>query len=557
MKQASIIFLLLQLLFRLKREEAAFIKNGFMLCGLFFAVGCYQYSQLQSSSLVLPLKGSHLSLEQVEDAYTLAYDTQFDDGFVIGVGFEYRGEPTGRSYILWVHKGDEVWLRVWGTSRQKESYIILDRHFSSLEYAFQIGESLVKTPSPYGYEEQMREKEILEGMTERKLAEFLGITIKEYRSGRSRSRSRSRSRRTAKNREENLKKYNILLKETNNPRPFKVEILAEGLGTPWGMVFLNTKELLWTEREGAIKKIYIPTGQITRITGGPEVYSNGQGGLLDVALHPNFQRNKYIYFTYSLQQQRKSSTALARGRLEGNRITNLRTLFTAEPFATNSLHFGSRLAFDRNGFLFMTVGERKDMAQAQNLNSHLGKLLRLTDEGRSASGNPFTNTEGAKPEIWTLGHRNAQGLFIHPETQELYLQEHGPKGGDEINLIKKGANYGWPVITYGQDHSGNQIGEGTHKEGMEQPLKYWTPSIAPGGLLIYSGKKFPEWRGDFFSGALALRHLNRLRINNKRVVSEEELLSSFNFRFRQVIEDPQGFIYVSVDRGMILKISPL
>ena len=536
------------------------MKNGFIICGLFFAVGCYQYSQLQSSALVLPLKGSHLSLEQVEHAYTLAYNTQFDDGFAIGVGFEYRGKPTGRGYILWVHKGDAVWLSVWGTRNQRESYVILDRQFSSLEYAFQIGEQLAKMPppDPYDYEEQMREKETLERMTEGKLAEFLGIAVKNTasRSSRSSSRSISRTRRTTENKKENLKKYDILLKETNNPQPFKVEILAERLGVPWGMVFLNTKELLWTEREGTIKKIYIPTGQITQITGGPKVYSSGQGGLLDVALHPNFQRNKYIYFTFSLQNRSDSSTttALARGRLEGNRITNLRTLFTAEPFYYNDLHFGSRLAFDGNGFLFMTVGERRDMEQAQNLNNHLGKLLRLTDEGRTASGNPFTNTAGAKPEIWTLGHRNAQGLFIHPETGELYLQEHGPKGGDEINLITKGANYGWPVITHGQSYSGDQIGEGTHKKGMEQPLKYWTPSIAPGGLLIYSGKQFPEWRGDFFSGALALRHLNRLNISNDE---EEELLSSFGYRFRHVIEDPQGFIYVSVDRGMILRISPL
>ena len=526
-----------------------------LICGLFFVVSCYPYDQLPSSELVLPLKGSHLSLEQVEDAYTLAYDTQFDDGFVIGVGFEYKGKPTGRDYTLWIHKGDAVRLKVQGTKNEREKYVILDRQFSSLEYAFQIGELLAKKPplDPYDYKEHKREQEMLEGMTEEKLAEFLGIDVKEYRSSSS-SRRRSRSRRT----EENLKKYEIILEERDNSQPFKVEVLAEDLGVPWGMVFLNEKELLWTERDGAIKKIYIPTGQITQITGGPEVYSSGQGGLLDVALHPNFQRNKYIYFTYSLYEQGEQSTALARGRLEGNRITNLRVLFTAEPFNTSALHFGSRLAFDRNDFLFMTVGDRKDRQQAQDLNSHLGKLLRLTDEGRPASGNPFANTAGARPEIWSLGHRNAQGLFIHPETGELYLQEHGPKGGDEINLITKGANYGWPVITHGREYDGSQIGRGTHQTGMEQPLKYWTPAIAPGGLLIYSGKKFPEWRGDFFSGALALHHLNRLKITNQTVVNGdgEELLSSFGYRFRHVIEDPQGFIYVSVDRGMIFRISP-
>ena len=536
-------------------EAATIYKKWLIIFGLLLS-GCDQFSQSQSSVIVLPLEGSRLSLEQVEDAYTLAYDTQFDDDFVIGVDFEYKGEPTGRGYTLRVHKGDTVWLRVWGTKDKGESYTILDRQISSLEYAFQVGELLAKMPAldPHDYEEQREEQKMLEKMTEKKLGEFLGIDIKKHSSS-SRSRSRSRARR-AENEEKNLKKYDILVEETENPQPFKVEILAEDLGVPWGMVFINNKELLWTERDGAIKKIYIPTGQITQITGGPEVYFDGQGGLLDVALHPNFQRNKYIYFTFSLESENddSSTTALARGRLEGNRITNLRTLFTAEPFYHSGTHFGSRLAFDRNDFLFMTVGERRDMRQAQNLNNHLGKLLRLTDEGRPASGNPFTDTAGAKPEIWTLGHRNAQGLFIHPETRELYLQEHGPKGGDEINLIEKGANYGWPVITHGTDYDGTPIGEGTHKAGMKQPVKYWTPSIAPGGLLIYSGKQFPEWRGNFFSGALALRHLNRLNISNNE---EEWLLSSFNYRFRHVIEDPQGFIYVSVDRGMILRISPL
>ena len=355
----------------------------------------------------------------------------------------------------------------------------------------------------------------------------------------------------------NQKAPRTLWINNKDPVPFKVEIIAEDLGIPWGMLFLNKEELLWTERDGLIKKIYIPTGKITQITGGPVVYSRGQGGLLDVILHPHFSKNKWIYLSYSIATEEGQSTALARGTLEENKITGLKVLFTAQPFVSGRVHFGSRMVFDDEGFLFFTVGERGRQKQAQNLGSHLGKLLRLNDKGQAAPGNPFEELKEAKPEIWSFGHRNPQGLFIHPETKELWLQEHGPRGGDEINLIKKGANYGWPVITYGRAYSGFKIGEGTHKKGMEQPIKYFKPSIAPCGLLIYSGKKFPQWKGDFFSGALTLTHLNKIKISNKEVINEQRLLSSFRFRFRHVIEGPEGFIYASVDEGMILKISPL
>lgn len=353
------------------------------------------------------------------------------------------------------------------------------------------------------------------------------------------------------------KNLKVLWTENKGPVPFKVEIIAEGLGVPWGMLFLNKESLLWTERKGSIKKMHVPTGKISLITGGPTVYAKGQGGLLDVILHPDFKKNRWIYLTYSIEIKGRQSTALARGMLKGNKITKLKTLFTAKPFHFSRIHFGSRLIFDDNGFLFMTVGDRGKKEEAQNLGSHFGKLLRLNDKGKTVLDNPFRKIKGAKPEIWSFGHRNPQGLFFHPETKKLWLQEHGPKGGDEINLIKKGGNYGWPVITYGKSYMGFKIGEGTHKKGMEQPIKDWTPSIAPCSLLIYSGKKFPKWKGDFFSGALALTHLNKLKILNKKIVDEQRLLSSLGLRFRHVIEGPQGFIYASVDQGMILKISPL
>ena len=354
-----------------------------------------------------------------------------------------------------------------------------------------------------------------------------------------------------------LKKFKVLLESKAHSSPFKVEILVENVGIPFGMHFISEEELLWTERSGFIKKIHIPTGKITSISGGPPVYNKGQGGLLDVIVHPDFIHNKKIYFTYSLQEKNRQSTALARGVLKKDKITNLKTLFVAQPFGFRRIHFGSRLAFDDKGFLFMTVGDRGKKKSAQSLETHLGKLLRLTEEGKAAPDNPFALIQKAKPEIWSLGHRNPQGLFFNHPTKELWLQEHGPKGGDEINLIKKGANYGWPIITHGRAYSGLKIGEGTHKKGMEQPIKYWTPSIAPCGLLIYSGKVFLKWKGDFFSGSLVLTHLNKLKIQNGKLVSEKRLLSSLGLRFRNVIEGPEGLIYASVDQGMILRISPI
>ena len=361
-------------------------------------------------------------------------------------------------------------------------------------------------------------------------------------------------------------KLELLFEQKKTKPYFKVEILTKNLGIPWGMLFLNERELLWTEKEGLVKKIDILTGQITLIQAHfKNLYNKGQGGLLDLVLHPKFAKNKKIYFTYSfaknkkrsLIKKQKQSTALISGQLKGNKIINLRTLWTAKNFYNSRIHFGSRLAFDKKGFLFMTVGDRGQKKSAQDLSSHLGKLLRLDENGKAPLDNPFTKNKKARPEIYSYGHRNPQGLFIHPETEQIYLQEHGPRGGDEINRIEKGKNYGWPVITYGRAYSGFKIGEGVHKEGMEQPIKYWTPSIAPSGLLIYSGKKFTEWQGDFFSGALALTHLNRLKFRDFKVIKEERLLSSLNLRFRDVIEGPKGLIWASVDQGMILKISPL
>ena len=354
------------------------------------------------------------------------------------------------------------------------------------------------------------------------------------------------------------KKLELLLEETKTKPHFKVEVLAKNLGIPWGMAFLNNKELIWTEKQGLVKKIDILTGKITIITVQfKKLYTKGQGGLLDIALDPNFEKNKQIYFTYSFSKRKKQTTALAKGQLKGNKIVNLKNIFLAKNFYNSRIHFGSRLAFDKKGFLFMTVGDRGQKELAQDLSSHMGKLLRLDENGKAPPDNPFIKNKKALPEIYSYGHRNPQGLYIEPKSGKIYLQEHGPRGGDEINLIKKGKNYGWPIITYGRAYTGFKIGEGTKKEGMEQPIKYWTPSIAPCGLLIYSGKKFPKWKGDFFSGALAITHLNKLKIRKGDVIKEERLLSELNLRFRDVIEGPKGFIWASADQGLILKISPL
>ncbi len=356
-----------------------------------------------------------------------------------------------------------------------------------------------------------------------------------------------------------LPRSQTLITDSKASEPFEVEVLLEGQGVVWGMIFVNEDEMLFTKRSGTLKLFHTKTKKLQVIVGVPEVYSSGQGGLLDIVLHPNFSSNKRIYFSYSKNKGSKQTTVLATAILnrEEKKLEQVKDIFLARPFVNSQNHFGSRLAFNKEGFLFMTVGDRLNRHFAQKLNSHFGKVLRLTDQGKAPANNPFAKEKDAFPEIWSLGHRNPQGLFIDSNTNEVWEQEHGPRGGDEINLIKKGANYGWPIITYGREYFGPKIGKGTKKKGLEQPIKYFTPSIAPSGLLIYSGKKFKKWKGDFFSGALALRHLNRLKIAKQKVLEEERLLSSLGVRVRNVMEGPRGFIYVSVDDGRIFRLKPL
>lgn len=342
----------------------------------------------------------------------------------------------------------------------------------------------------------------------------------------------------------------------NADSPIRVEVVADGLDVPWGMAFLSDGRALVTERPGRLSIVDLSSGELVRVDGVPRVFASGQGGLLDIVLHPDYASNGWIYFSYSAPMRGGATTVVDRARLEGSRLVERQRVFAAQPVSRASSHFGGRLVL-HNGHLFVTVGDRTDRHRAQLLDTHKGKVLRLHDDGRVPDDNPFVDRRGALPEIWSYGHRNPQGLTLHPETGDLWEHEHGARGGDEVNRIQPGRNYGWPVITYGQEYRGGPVGDGiTQKEGMEQPVHYYVPSIAPSGMVFYSGDKFPEWRGNLFIGALALRHLNRLVLQKGRVIREERLLQDRNWRVRFVRQGPDGFLYIGVDRGMIVRLRP-
>jgi len=282
----------------------------------------------------------------------------------------------------------------------------------------------------------------------------------------------------------------------------------------------------------------------TPIGGLPPIRAQGQGGLLDIALHPNFEANRRVYLSYAAGNDERSGTRVARARFRAELLEELEVVFVARPLAPGGGHFGSRLAFDREGLLYVTLGERRVPAGAQRLDQHFGKIVRLRPAGQVPAHNPFVGHAGARPEIFTFGHRNPQGLAVHPETGMVWAHEHGPRGGDEVNLIRPGRNYGWPVITHGIGYGGSPIGEGTHKAGMEQPVHFWVPSIAPSGMAFYDGEAFPEWRGDLFVGALAGQHLARLELDGEEVVAEERLLEGILGRIRDVRVGPDGFLYL-------------
>ena len=347
-------------------------------------------------------------------------------------------------------------------------------------------------------------------------------------------------------------------------RGYRVTTVAEGLEHPWAMAFLPGGDLLVTERPGRLRVIRDGRLVPDPVSGVPEVYARGQGGLLDVALHPDFADNRLVYLTYSKPLAGgQSTTALIRGTIENDRLTNVEELFVAESRGRG--HYGSRIAFDGQGHVFVSVGDRQapprgdlESHPAQDLSNHHGVIVRLNDDGSVPDDNPFVDEPGALPEIWSYGHRNIQGMAVHPETGDLWANEHGPRGGDELNLIEPGLNYGWPVIGYGIDYSGSEIHESTHREGMEQPVHYWVPSIATSGLMIYSGYEFPDWRGDFFIGGLAGEQIAHLTMDGREVVSEETLLEDYG-RVRAITQGPDGLIYVAIDRDggpTIVRVEP-
>ncbi len=336
---------------------------------------------------------------------------------------------------------------------------------------------------------------------------------------------------------------------------YELVSVADGLQNPWSMAFLPNGDMLITERTGRLRILRDGSLLPDPVPGVPEVYGRGQGGLLDIALHPDFASNRMVYLSFSkpVEGGSESTTAVARGRFENDRLTGVEELFEAA--TRGGGHYGSRLAFDREGYLFVTVGDRQapprgdlEAHPAQDVSNHHGVTLRLHDDGRIPTDNPFVGQEDARPEIWSFGHRNPQGLAFHPDTGDLWLNEHGPQGGDELNLVQKGRNYGWPVIGFGVNYGGAPIHEGTTREGMETPKHYWVPSIATSGLMIYTGDQFPDWKGNIFVGGLAGEQIARLTMDGQKVVSEETVVRGHG-RIRDIRQGPDGFIYIAIDHG--------
>ena len=341
---------------------------------------------------------------------------------------------------------------------------------------------------------------------------------------------------------------------------YRIVKVTDGLDHPWGLAFLPNGDMLITERSGALRRVSKGKLDPKPIAGVPRVRAAGQGGLLDVALHPDFARNRLVYLSYAGRGDGGTNTEVARGVLNGARLDNVQVIFRALPKVSGTGHFGSRLVFAPDGTLFISLGDRRgQMAKSQSVADHIGTVVRLHDDGRVPKDNPFVGRNGAKPEIFSYGHRNVQGMALRPGTRAIWTHEHGPRGGDEVNILKPGANYGWPAITYGIDYSGDIISERKAAPGMEQPVVYWVPSIAPSGMAFYTGDKFPRWRGDLFVGALAGSHLRRLKLDGDRVTVQEKLLDDLGERIRDVRTGPDGYLYVLTDdsNGMVLRLEPV
>ena len=352
---------------------------------------------------------------------------------------------------------------------------------------------------------------------------------------------------------------------------YQITQVATGLGIPWGMSFQSESEILFTERKGRLGIVNIDSGEVNYLSGLPEIIANGQGGLMDLVKPTNNEIADWTYFTYvkPIDAVGNGETTLARAHISKDGVFDWQdllvthSLFGGIIFDVTGIawgsdrHFGSRIAFD-DTHLYFSIGDRGNRPNGQNLETHAGSILRLNVDGSVPQDNPFVDVEGARNEIWSYGHRNPQGLVWDGINQRLWSIEHGPRGGDELNLIARGGNYGWPVISYGKEYTSfRAVGEGTHKEGMEQPKKFYIPSIAPGSLIQYSGDSFPEWKGNLFAGALKLRHINRIELDQEgNAIAEERLMEDLNERIRALLQSPEGWIYFSTDSGNIYVIKP-
>lgn len=331
--------------------------------------------------------------------------------------------------------------------------------------------------------------------------------------------------------------------------------VASGLNEPWGVAPMPDGSLLVTEKDGTLLRVV--DGQSSPIRGVPRVATSGQGGLLDITLARDFATTRTLFLTYSKPQGRGAGTALAAAELsaDGTRLENLRDLFVSAPGGTTGRHFGSRVVEGTDGTLFVTIGDRGDRPSAQDRTLHNGSIVRVTRDGRVPADNPFVGQDGVQPEIWSYGHRNPQGAGLDARGT-LWTAEHGARGGDEVNRIEKGANFGWPVISYGVHYSGGKIGEGTSKPGMEQPAHYWDPSIAPSGLMVYSGDMFPEWKGDMFVGSLKFSYISRLEVSGDTAREVEQIDSDETLRVRDIVQDSDGSIlFISVGNGAVYRMT--
>jgi glucose/arabinose dehydrogenase len=348
---------------------------------------------------------------------------------------------------------------------------------------------------------------------------------------------------------------NIAVEQSFN---YKVETIVPDLEQPWGMAFLPDGSMLITEKKGVL--IHFKNGKKTIVEGLPKIENNGQGGLLDIILDPKYRENGWIYFSYAANTEndnKGSNTAISRAKLVNNKLVNLELLYKATPNTKNGVHYGSRFAFNKEGFLFFSIGDRGNHKEnPQDITRDAGKVYRINPNGTIPNSNPFFNTKDAKKAIFSYGNRNIQGMAVHPVTGEIWTHEHGPKGGDEINIIKSGKNYGWPKVSYGINYDGSILTDKTTMPGIENPIHYWVPSIAPSGMAFVTGNKYPEWKGNLLVGSLKFQYLNMCVLNNNKVIKEEKLLEGLG-RVRNVIQAPDGFIYVAIEFKGIVRITPV